>query len=77
MENDFDALILSVAKERWQKVAMVISKVLEGQIDEDEAIAKVIARRIKFLVRARKLEGQGNLSLWRHSEVRLPSNRSD
>ena len=56
---------------------MVIGKVLQGQSDNDEATSKMIAKRIKALVRDRKLEGQGNLSLWRHSEVRLPSPRSD
>ena len=69
MDNDLDALILGVAKDRWQKVAMVIAKTRDlaaPDIDLDE-----IARRIRALVAAKRLEGVGDLSNWRFSEVRL------
>jgi hypothetical protein len=71
--QNIDGLILSFAKVQWRKVAMIIGQVL-GEcrrlgINTDE---HCVAERIYALVEDRQLEAQGNLSLWRHSEVRLP-----
>ena len=68
-----DGLILSFAKVQWRKVAMIISHVL-GEcsrlgINIDE---RGVAERIRALVQDGQLEAQGNLSRWRHSEVKLP-----
>jgi hypothetical protein len=72
-DQHIDGLILSFARAQWQKVAMVISKVLldykHNTIDVND---HHIADRISALVAAGKLQSQGNLSRWRHSEVRLP-----
>jgi Protein of unknown function len=68
-----DGLILTFAKVQWRKVAMIISKVLDEcgrlgiTIDEHG-----VAERVCALVDDGQLEAQGNLSQWRHSEVRLP-----
>jgi hypothetical protein len=79
--QDVDGLILSFAKVQWRKVAMIISQVLGEcrrrgvDIDEDgvaERICDGVAERIRALVEDGQLEAQGNLSRWRHSEVRLP-----
>jgi hypothetical protein len=72
-----DSLILSYAGEHWRKVAMIISKVLleferTRTRTRTEADEYEIADRIRALVEDGKLEAQGNLSLWRNSEVRLP-----
>jgi len=78
-DEDLDALILSYAGVRWRKVAMVISSVLREferagtRTDEDQYR---IADRIQALVEAGKLDAYGNVSLWRHSEVKLPDERS-
>jgi hypothetical protein len=68
-----DNLILSFAKPEWRKVAMIIGKALDasegGGFDTTD---QAIADRIVALVEDGKLESQGDLSLWRHSEVRLP-----
>ena len=71
--QDVDGLILSFAKVQWRKVAMIISQVLSEcrrrgvDVDED-----CIAERICALVEDGQLEAQGDLSRWRHSEVKLP-----
>jgi hypothetical protein len=79
--QDVDGLILSFAKVQWRKMAMIISQVLGEcrrrgvDVDEDrvaERICDGVAERIRALVEDGQLEAQGNLSRWRHSEVRLP-----
>jgi hypothetical protein len=79
--QDVDGLILSFAKVQWRKVAMIISQVLSEcrrrgvDVDEDgisERICNGIAERICALVEDGQLEAQGDLSRWRHSEVKLP-----
>jgi hypothetical protein len=79
--QDVDGLILSFAKVQWRKVAMIISQVLceyrRRGVDIDEVgvadrICDGVAERIRALVEDGQLEAQGNLSRWRHSEVRLP-----
>jgi hypothetical protein len=68
-----DGLILSFAKTQWRKVAMIIGRVLDEcrrlGIDIDE---HGVAERVSALVEIGQLEAQGDLSRWRHSEVRLP-----
>lgn len=77
-DDDLDAVILSVAKRNWQKVAMIIAKTSQiGEATEDPPSAERIAERVMALVERRHLEGAGDLSLWRHSEVRLPDLASD
>jgi hypothetical protein len=70
--QNVDGLILSFAKVQWRKVAMVIGQVLDEcrrlgiNIDEHG-----VAERIRALVEGGQLEAQGDLSRWRHSEVKL------
>jgi len=71
--DDVDGLILSFAEAQWRKVAMIISKVLDECRHRGVDInCHDIARRICVLVEGGQLEAQGDLSLWRHSEVKLP-----
>lgn len=83
-----DAAIMSAVRPHWLKVAMIIGRaeqalerrappVGSAPIDEDQVEARdelldAIAERIQALAETGKLEGAGNLSNWRHSEVRLP-----
>jgi hypothetical protein len=72
-QERLDTLILSFARDEWRKVAMIISRVyfeLEGKGSEIDL--QEVADRIVALVEAGKLEAQGDLCRWRHSEVRLP-----
>jgi hypothetical protein len=70
--QNIDGLILSLAKLQWRKVAMIIGQVL-GEcsrlgIDIDE---HGVAQHVCALVEDGQLEAQGDLSRWRHSEVKL------
>lgn len=76
MDIDRERSILSVVTVNWQKLAMVLLKAAENaglpmnQLT-DELLAP-FAQQISHLVEVGKLESQGNLALWRNSEVRLP-----
>jgi len=72
--NQLDEIILSLVRPQWRKVAMIVAKALnECEIREIPANADEIAGRVETLVSENRLESQGNLSNWRHSEVRLPA----
>lgn len=71
-EKDIDAIVFSVMKPHWQKVAMVVGDALQrckqrGLPISDEALAA----RITALEEADRLESQGDLRKWRFGEVRL------
>jgi hypothetical protein len=68
MDDAWDAMILSAASERWQKVARIIAVVSERAANGKHFDA--IATRIRALVDEGKLEAKGDLSRWRFSEVR-------
>ena len=75
---EIDADILAAASSRWQKVAMIISRVSKSAVisengfELDDNLCNFIASRIETLVAERKLLSKGNIKLWRHSEVCLP-----
>jgi hypothetical protein len=69
---ELDRLILSAMKLRWQKTAMVIIKVSEAaQAKGLEISDEEIADRVIALDAAGMINSDGNLALWRHSEVCL------
>jgi hypothetical protein len=72
-DAQLDALILRSVQPKWLKVAMVIARTeklcTQNSLTFD---SHAVAARIASLVRDGRLEGDGDLSLWRHSEVRLP-----
>jgi Protein of unknown function len=71
-EADLDALIFAETDKRWLKVARMVGNVF--QTLEARCIRlpmDIIAARIAKLVETGRLEKQGNLTMWRHSEVRL------
>jgi Protein of unknown function len=71
--TNLDAAIFAAMDTRWLKVARVITHATRQcdaqgiSVDFD-----VIGARIQALANAGQIEGQGNLAMWRHSEVRLP-----
>lgn len=68
-----DELILRAAHNRWQKVAMIVGKIMmarRGLVD------MAIAERVKILVQRGMLQAQGDLAELRHSEVRLPTDNA-
>jgi hypothetical protein len=70
-EADLDALIFAETDKHWLKVARIVGNVF--QMLETRCIRlpmDIIAARIAKLVEVGRLESQGNLTMWRHSEVR-------
>jgi Protein of unknown function len=68
-----DGLVLSFAQVQWRKVAMIMSPVVnECSRHGGDADWHDVAERICALVEDGQLEAQGDLSMWRHSEVGLP-----
>jgi len=68
-----DQQLMICAGNRWQKVAMIIVRAhLTLEPDYPEFTYEAIAERLYTLVAANNLEGAGELTRWRHSEVRLP-----
>lgn len=75
LHKAIDETILSLTGKHWRKVAMIIAKTERAL--ESKALSvdlEAIERCIGVLVEMGRLEGVGNLSNWRHSEVRLPPN---
>jgi hypothetical protein len=73
MDNILDALILTCASERWQKVARMIAQVADRA--RPGTNFDTVAARIRALVDDGNLEAKGDLSRWGHSEVRLRQSR--
>ena len=73
--SEIDSAVLAVTEVHWRKVAMIIMKTAErlgpGLALGDAGYNMVVAR-IAALVAAGRLVSQGDISRWRHSEVRLP-----
>ena len=66
---------LATTNGRWRKVAMVFARVTEAfgeEFPEGEAGHELFDRRIQALVGEGRLAAQGDITLWRHSEIRLP-----
>jgi hypothetical protein len=69
---------MQMLMERWQKTAMVIARTEEALRERSiQASWDHIAKRIEVLDSKGDLESQGDLSLWRNSEVRLPQPKMD
>ena len=68
--DELDFEILTCVQQRWRKVAFVVASL--GQSIPDAPDYDAIAVRIVVLVEAGKLEAKGDLTEWRHSEVRVP-----
>ncbi len=71
-----DATILSCARARWQKVAMVVSRTEKNLETRYPRLSYIYyALRIQDLTGRGRLESQGDLDYMRFSEVRLPDDR--
>jgi len=74
-----DEAILSAVGEHWTKVAMVMGRVVHAigtELPTGDEGCEVISEHIEVLVRAGRLEAQGNTKNWRHSEVRRLDSRT-
>jgi len=74
--SQIDEAILSVAVTSWRKVAFVIAAVAEQTVGNNlpagDAGLDLIATRIEALVQDGRLLTQGDIKMWRYSEVRKP-----
>jgi hypothetical protein len=72
--TELDALILAELGPRLRKVARIVGRVhlaLEARLIAVNM--DVIAARVRELAETGRIESVGNLTMWRHSEVRLKS----
>jgi Protein of unknown function len=72
-EDDLDAMIFAEMDKDWLKVARIVGRVFKTY--EGRSIylpTDIIGARIAKLKEVGQLESQGNLTMWRHSEVRRP-----
>jgi hypothetical protein len=67
-----DQAILACCGPQLRKVARIIGDVAKALELPSGSSVDFIADRIKALVKAKKLEGAGNLDRWHFSEIRLP-----
>jgi hypothetical protein len=69
---ELDALILRELAQNWRKVARVVGYAKQSCDARSLPVSMdVIAARVRMLVEAGTIEGVGNLSMWRRSEMRL------
>ena len=69
-EKDIDDILFPLLKRRWQKVALVLSRA--GDHFEPLGLSlDIIAARLRELADTDRIEGAGDLRMWRFSEVRL------
>ena len=70
-----DQAILASCKPQFMKVARIVGDVAVALNVPTDVEKDFIADRIKALVKAERLESQGNLDRWRFSEIRLPEKK--
>jgi hypothetical protein len=71
-EPELDALILSLLEPNWRKTAVIVGKAFElSKANGWPLDFKTFGARIQYLADRGQLDSQGDLSKWRHSEVRL------
>lgn len=71
-EAELDTLIFAETDKHWLKVARIVGNVFRAlEVRCIRLSMDIIAARIAKLVEVGRLVSQGNLTMWRHSEVRL------
>jgi Protein of unknown function len=71
-ESSVDRIIFSVLKPLWQKTAKVVILAMQRCKELDVPIGdEEIAARLQVLADSGRIEGVGDLRMWRHSEIRL------
>jgi hypothetical protein len=70
--SEIEKIILSFSKKDWLKTAMILAETLR----ECDARYEEIAAKLGKLCDLKQLESRGDLTKWRHSEVRLPQTQA-
>ena len=69
-----DSALLSNTRNTWRKVARVVGTTMLGLLNRVEGIPDIYyAQRVQCLVAQGLLEGQGDMSSMKFSEVRIPA----
>ena len=72
-DGNIDRAIKQMEMARWQKTAMVLAKTEDALRKAGEQVSlEDIAERLEALDARGDIESQGDLTLWRNREVRLP-----
>jgi Protein of unknown function len=67
-----DELIVSCMSPRWHKTAMIVGRAVARSREIGLPVSdQIIAARIEALAEAGFIDNQGDVRMWRHSEVRL------
>lgn len=70
---DLDIAIFASAKTDWLKTARIITEAAANLRSYGRELEyEVIGARVKALADVRSLDAQGDVRMWRHSEVRIP-----
>ena len=70
--SDIREAILNSCGQHYSKVAMVIVRASEQLGNEDDETYEKLGQEIAKLVEDGHLQAVGDVTEWRHSEVRLP-----
>jgi hypothetical protein len=71
-EADLDAIIFSFLRSRQRKTALVVGQAATYCQEHNLPVSdEMIGARIEALAESGRIQGFGNLRLWRHSEVKL------
>jgi len=71
-EHQLDEIIFSLLTPLWQKTAALVIRASERYEELGLPISyEVTAARLKLLSDSDRIEGIGDIRMWRHSEVRL------
>jgi hypothetical protein len=71
-EADVDGIIFSVLKPQWRKTVWIVHQAYDKSEELGWPIKdEVFAARLEVLAKAGRIDYQGYLRYWRHSEVRL------
>ncbi|MDX8531913.1 hypothetical protein RFM41_07835 [Mesorhizobium sp. VK25A] len=77
-DSNIDGIIMQMVMDRWQKTAMVLAKTEDALRKAGEQVSwDDIAERLEALDARGDIESQGDLTLWRNSEVRLPQVKAE
>jgi Protein of unknown function len=71
-EAEFDKVIFSTLHPQWRKVAAIVIRVVDKYEHLSPTITyEIVAARLQALSDTDMIESQGDLRMWRHSEVKL------
>jgi len=71
-DQEIDEAVLAQCDASYRKVALIIVRASKTLGQDGDEFYERVGKRVHSLADDGQLEGTGDLSDWRHSEVRLP-----